>query len=116
MYRVGEFSEMTGLSKDTLRYYAKIELLSPTRIDETNKYSYYDNQAFLKARLLVYLRKFDFSIQEMRVVVHECSLDQLEEILVKKKAKLVEEIAIIQQTIQKIDVFIKEGNEGINHD
>lgn len=61
MYRVGDFSEMTGISKDTLRYYAKIGLLSPTRIDEANKYSYYDNQAFLTARLLVYLRTFDFS-------------------------------------------------------
>lgn len=35
MYKVSEFSEMTGLSKETLRYYAEVKLLEPAYIDRT---------------------------------------------------------------------------------
>ncbi|MCM3665201.1 MerR family DNA-binding transcriptional regulator [Mesobacillus subterraneus] len=43
MYKVSEFSKMTGLSKETLRYYAEIKLLEPVFINPNNKYRYYNN-------------------------------------------------------------------------
>ncbi|MFD6441423.1 MerR family transcriptional regulator [Peribacillus sp. NPDC060186] len=29
MYKISEFAEITGLSKETLRYYAEVKLLEP---------------------------------------------------------------------------------------
>ena len=109
MYRIGEFSSMTELSKETLRYYADIRLLVPVYIDPTNNYKYYDNNSFLTARLLFYLHKFDFTIQEMLQVVHEQSLDDLEEILLGKKRKLQQKVVRISMLIDDIDSFINEG-------
>ncbi|MBC1436013.1 MerR family transcriptional regulator [Listeria rocourtiae] len=107
MYRIGEFSEMTGLTKETLRYYTQIELLQPVFVEPRNKYSYYDNNSFLVARLLVYLRRFDFSIQEMLMVVHDRSLDELEEILKEKKVALRQRIADTEAIIMEIDTFLE---------
>lgn len=33
MYKVSEFSALTGLSKETLRYYAQVGLLEPVFVD-----------------------------------------------------------------------------------
>jgi DNA-binding transcriptional MerR regulator len=115
MYKTGEFAEMTELSKETLRYYADIKLLVPVYVDPNSGYKYYDNNSFLTARLLFYLRKFDFSIQEMKQVIHERSLDELEQILLEKKEKLKQKIQEIQDLIDEIDGFIDYGN-GVEKD
>ncbi|MBC6314393.1 MerR family transcriptional regulator [Listeria grandensis] len=110
MYRIGEFAEMTGLTKETLRYYAQIELLVPVFVNPKNKYSYYDNHSFLTARLLVYLRRFDFSIQEMLTVIHDRSLFELEEILKEKKVALRQRIVQTEAIITEIDEFLEMGD------
>ena len=37
-YRIGEVSQVTGISKDTLHFYNKIGLLVPDHIDPDNQY------------------------------------------------------------------------------
>src|SRR5690606_15764618 len=110
MYRIGEFAAMTELSKETLRYYAEIGLLEPVYVDPTNRYSYYDNNSFLTARLLYYLRRFDFSIQEMKEVVKERSIDDLESILQTKKKNQMITVNEIHALIKDVDSFIDSGN------
>jgi DNA-binding transcriptional MerR regulator len=104
---------MTGLSKETLRYYAEVKLLEPIYIDPHNKYRYYDNGSYLIARLLVYLRKFNFTIQEMLEVVRDESFDNLELLIEEKREKLVLEKMRIQAIIDEMDEFfeIERGDE-----
>lgn len=40
-YRIGEVSQVSGVSKDTLHFYSKIGLLVPDYIDANNQYRYY---------------------------------------------------------------------------
>lgn len=116
MYSTGEFAEMTELSKETLRYYAEIKLLEPAYVDPKNGYKFYDNNSYLTARLLFFLRKFGFSIQEMKHALHERSLNDLEQILLEKKEKLKQEIQEISEVINIIDEFINYGNGVENND
>ena len=39
-YLVGEVSKITGISKQTLRFYDKIGLLKPKHVDSDNHYRY----------------------------------------------------------------------------
>ncbi|KZE67559.1 transcriptional regulator [Fictibacillus phosphorivorans] len=112
MYRVSEFSEMTGLSKETLRYYAEVKLLEPVYIDPKNKYRYYDNGSYLIAMILVSLRKFNFTIQEMLTVIEDESFENLEHILNQKKKDIQNKIKNLNSTIDEIDQFLKWGKEG----
>ena len=51
MYKISEFADITGLSKETLRYYAEVKLLEPAYIDTTNNYRYYDDGSYFVAVL-----------------------------------------------------------------
>ena len=63
-YSIGQFSELSGLSIDTLRYYEKQELLFPSR-DENNRRCYYEKDvAWIK--FISRLKKTDMSIKEMQ--------------------------------------------------
>ncbi|MBT2692617.1 MerR family transcriptional regulator [Bacillus sp. ISL-55] len=116
MYKVSEFSKMTGLSKETLRYYAEIKLLEPVFIDPNNKYRYYDNGSYLVARLLVHLRRFNFTIQEMLTVVNDESFENLEQILLKKRQGLVNQVQELNKLIEEMDDFFEFGVEGEEDD
>lgn len=109
MYKVSEFSKMTGLSRETLRYYAEIKLLEPVYIDPANNYRYYDNGSYLVGRLLVYLRRFNFSIREMLTVVNDESFENLEHLIRAKKRDLETEIERIQTVIEEMDDFFEMG-------
>jgi DNA-binding transcriptional MerR regulator len=109
MYKVSEFSKMTGLSKETLRYYAEIKLLEPVFIDPNNKYRYYDNGSYLVARLLVHLKRYNFTIQEMLTVVKDESFENLEDILLKKRQGLLDQIQELKELVEDMDQFFEFG-------
>lgn len=109
MYKVKEFSEMTGLSKETLRYYAEMKLLEPAFIDPNNNYRYYDNGSYLIAMLLGQLRRFDFTIQEMITVMKDESFSNLENILLEKRNNIECKVKDLNNKITEIDEFLKLG-------
>ncbi|MBY6038316.1 MerR family transcriptional regulator [Fictibacillus nanhaiensis] len=111
MYKVSEFSKMTGLSKETLRYYADVKLLEPAYINPKNNYRYYDNGSYLIAMILVSLRKFNFTIQEMITVMEDESFENLETILIQKKLGIEKKIEDLKNTIEEIDQFLQWGKE-----
>ncbi|WP_430786551.1 MerR family DNA-binding transcriptional regulator [Virgibacillus flavescens] len=88
MYKISEFAEMTGLSKETLRYYAEVKLIEPAYTDPANNYRYYDDGSYFLAILLVNLRRFGFTIQEMLSVMEDESFANLEHLLIQKKKNI----------------------------
>jgi DNA-binding transcriptional MerR regulator len=95
---------MTGLSKETLRYYAEVKLLEPAYINPENNYRYYDDGSYFLAILLVKLRRFGFTIQEMISVMEDGSFAHLEELLFQKRNSF-------QVQMEEIDEFIASGRE-----
>jgi DNA-binding transcriptional MerR regulator len=111
MYKVSEFSEITGLSKETLRYYAEVKLLEPAYIDPKNHYRYYDDGSYFIAVLLVKLRRFGFTIQEMISVMNDESFAHLEDLLIEKMEKIQIQIEDLQLQMEEIDEFLASGKE-----
>ena len=111
MYKISEFSEMTGLSKETLRYYEQVQLLEPASVDSSNNYRYYDDGSYFLAILLQKLRSFGCTIQEMKDVMRDESFHHLEQLLLKKKERLDNEIKEKQQKIVEIEEFKSSGQE-----
>lgn len=111
MYKISEFSEMTGLSKETLRYYEQEQLLEPASVDPSNNYRYYDDGSYFLAILLQKLRSFGCTIQEMKDVMRNESFANLEELLTQKKDRLHKEMLFKQQKILEIEEFIRTGQE-----
>ncbi|GGF13725.1 hypothetical protein GCM10010954_10590 [Halobacillus andaensis] len=111
MYKISEFSEMTGLTKETLRYYAEVKLLEPAYVHPKNHYRYYDDGSYFLAVLLVKLRQFEFTIQEMISVMEDESFANLETLLQEKRDNIQLQIHHLQLKINEIDVFLATGRE-----
>jgi DNA-binding transcriptional MerR regulator len=72
-YSIGEFSQVTGLSVKTLRFYHEKGILVPSSVDETTGYRFYDASKIEKARVIMRLRQMEFSIEDIAAVLGECS-------------------------------------------
>jgi DNA-binding transcriptional MerR regulator len=114
MYKISEFAKITGLSKETLRYYSEIKLLEPAYIDPKNHYRYYDDGSYFLAILLGKLRDFGLTIQEMQGVMNDESFFNLEALLLEKRRNLEKQVSELQGKMSEIDHFIKSGREQSN--
>ena len=72
-YSIGEFSQVTGLSVKTLRFYHEKGILIPSAVDEATGYRFYDAAKIEKARVIMRLRQMEFSIEDIAAVLGECS-------------------------------------------
>lgn len=107
MYKISDFSRITGLTVKTLRYYDEQGILNPSyRADNT--YRYYDGSDFQRARLVIILRDLNFSIAEMKeILANYDSPDDLTYYLSEKKDKIAEQIKREEELIKKIDLYLQ---------
>jgi DNA-binding transcriptional MerR regulator len=66
--RIGEFSRVTRLTVKTIRLYHEEGLLPPAKVGASG-YRYYDDVSVERARIIVELRKLDFSLAEIREIL-----------------------------------------------
>ena len=71
-YSIGEFSQVTGLSIKTLRFYHERGILLPSSVDDATGYRFYDASKIEKARVIMRLRQMEFSIEDIAAVLGEC--------------------------------------------
>src|SRR5687768_8122254 len=72
-YSIGEFSQVTGLSVKTLRFYHEKGILIPSAVDSGTGYRWYDESKIEKARVIMRLRAMEFSIEDIAAVLGECT-------------------------------------------
>src|SRR5277367_82538 len=82
-YSIGEFSQVTGLSVKTLRFYHEKGILVPSSVDDATGYRFYEEGKVEKARVIMRLRQMEFSIEDIAAVLSQCEdeadiLNQLE--------------------------------------
>ncbi len=65
LIKIGRFSQLCQMTKKTLRYYEKKELLVPAKKDELSGYRYYAVSQIEKGLILKQLSWADFSLKEM---------------------------------------------------
>lgn len=107
MYRISEFSRITGLTVKALRYYDEEGILKPSCRAE-NSYRYYDDKDFQKARLVRLLRDLDFSIAEMKeILANYDSPEDLAYYLAEKKDRIAEQINRDKALMKKIDLYLQ---------
>lgn len=63
--RIGQLAAALGTTTKTLRFYERIALLQPP-VRSDSGYRLYDRAAMDRARLVIGLRRLDFSIDEVR--------------------------------------------------
>ncbi|WP_212973510.1 MerR family transcriptional regulator [Bacillus sp. J14TS2] len=64
LYFIQEVSQILGMSKDTLRYYDRIGIVSPSRKD--NRYRMYSREDLIDLMNIQIMRYADFSLDEIK--------------------------------------------------
>lgn len=106
-YTIGETASMLGVSTDTLRYYDKIGLLKPAKVNGENKYRYYSYTKFHYIDRIKYLQHLGLSLEEIQKIIHTGRVDDLLVYLQAERVNIQKEMARVQQKIRDIDWYIQ---------
>ncbi len=108
LYRIGEFSKLTGIPIRTLRYYDSIDLFKPSEVDLFTNYRYYKEEQVKDLELINELKEVGFTLEEIRDNWNNFS----EELFLKRKEKLLEEIELKNEAIKKADILRSKLKDG----
>lgn len=108
LFRIGEFSKLTGIPIRTLRYYDSIDLFKPSEVDLFTSYRYYKEEQVKDLELINELKEVGFTLEEIRDNWNNFS----EELFLKRKEKLLEEIKLKNEAIKKTDILRSKLKDG----
>ena len=98
--KIGEFATYTGLSKDTIRYYEKIDLLHPVSINKHREYSEQDIEIIATIRKL---KLTGFSLREIKMLFDlSRNTDRNKELTLEEIQKLMEVKVIFENKYKQL--------------
>ena len=104
MITIQGFAKLCGCNTQTLRYYDRIGLLAPAKVDEWTGYRYYEEEQAMRFVKIKNLQQADFSIEEIRPL-----LDENEDRLAEAFERKIEEQKQKLERIRKIQrSYLKE--------
>lgn len=97
MITIQGFAKLCGCSTQTLRYYDRIDLLKPARVDAWTGYRYYEEEQSLLFVKIKNLQQADFSIEEIKTLLpgdDECLMQAFDQKIkeLHRKLKQVQKI------------------------
>ena len=103
MITIQGFAKLCGCSAQTLRYYDRIGLLIPARVDPWTGYRYYEEEQALQFVKIKSLQQADFSIDEIKPLLKEDGgrLQEAFERKITEQEEKLERIRKIQQSYLK---------------
>lgn len=105
-YSIGEFSKLTNLSIDTLRYYEKEGLITPER--KENGRRYYSEKDVTWIAFIKRLKETRMPIKEIQEyaklrAIGDTTMAERMEMLIKHRTALEEEIMRANENLQKLN-------------
>jgi MerR family transcriptional regulator, repressor of the yfmOP operon len=98
--KIGEFAICTGLSKDTIRYYEKMNLLQP---EIKNKHRYYNKKDIDTVEAILKLKQTGFSLQEIKMLFDwSGNIDQNKKLTNEEIQNLLEIKVIFQEKYEQM--------------
>ena len=108
MITIQGFAKLCGCTTQTLRYYDRVGILKPAKVDEWTGYRYYEEEQALLFVKIKNLQQADFSIEEIKALLpadDDLLIAALEEKIEEHRQKL-EKIREIQKSYlrEKMDI------------
>ncbi|MGG7057955.1 MerR family transcriptional regulator [Clostridium nigeriense] len=107
MYSMKEACQLTNMTYDTLKFYCNKGLVPNVKRDKNN-YRIFDDNNIGWLKSLSCLKKCGMSIEEIKEYLDYClqgqnTIPERKVILNKKRQKLIEQMKVIQESIDYID-------------
>lgn len=103
--KINEVAKLTGITVRTLHYYDEIGLLHPQEITESG-YRIYDEDSLEMLQQILFFRELDFPLNQIKEIMENPNYDKGQalnkqrELLMKKRDRLEQLIALVDRTIE----------------
>ncbi|MGG7178436.1 MerR family transcriptional regulator [Clostridium paraputrificum] len=113
--QIKEFSRLTGIKRENLRYYDQIGLLSPEYRGE-NGYRYYTQRQLTSAYLILSLRELGIGIEEIKKYVDRRSPEEMFSLFSSQKKNILKEMKRLRRTLEIMDLYVGMAEDALKYD
>lgn len=103
-YLIGDVSRILKLSKDTLRYYDKLGIVSPKK-DPHNNYRYYAIDDLLALSYVLTFRDLEVPLEEIKLLMQHNTLEDFANLLTKQQHYITEKMLHLQKLSSRVSDF-----------
>jgi len=103
MFKIGDFSRLSGVSIRMLRYYDKMELLTPDQTDTFSGFRYYSAKQLERVNKIQKLKSLGFSLAIIKEILEKGDAVHLEQYFDIRKKELEEEMMKLSIQQKQID-------------
>lgn len=107
---IGEFAKASGLTRDTIRFYEKIGLISATETRRgSNRYKHYDSALLERMELVGKAKLLGFTLPEIGKLIRDWEGSRLS--VNQKRAIIADKIRVIderQRELRKVRQYLQE--------
>jgi DNA-binding transcriptional MerR regulator len=107
MFSIGEFARLGGVSVRTLRHYDEIGLLRPARVDQDTGYRGYTADQLGQLNRVMALKELGLSLTQARRLLDGITLDELNGMLILRRAQLEHELPEHQNQLLGIEARLR---------
>ncbi|MFS0879712.1 MerR family transcriptional regulator [Bacillus sp. 7586-K] len=111
MYTIGQVAKFLGVSRDTLKFYEKKELLNPKQSSE-NGYRKYNHLDIYDITTVNFYREIDIEIKKIQELRKSKSIEGIQSLLEEKEQEVLKKIEYNKLLLKKIQI-VKEDCEKI---
>ncbi|MDJ0772797.1 MAG: MerR family transcriptional regulator [Mastigocoleus sp. MO_167.B18] len=109
MYSIGEFSRVAQVSKRLLRYYNEIGLFQPIKVEPASGHRYYSAAQLPTLNRILALKELGLSLDQIRrFIKDDISLEEIQGMLLIKKAELEQQVLDELKRIRTIESRLKQ--------
>jgi len=112
---IKEFSRLTGIKRENLRYYDQIGLFSPEFRGE-NGYRYYTRSQLTTAYLIISLREIGISIDEIKKYIDIRTPEQMFSLFSAQKKHILTEIKKLKRILEIMQLYVDMAEEAIKYE
>ena len=109
MFKIGAFSQLTGVTVKALHYYDRVGLLKPAEVDRFTGYRYYTIGQIDRLNRILALKDLGLSLDEIgRVLDENLSAAEMRGMLRLKQAQLQQTIDEEQARLQRVEARLRQ--------
>ncbi|MDX2006590.1 MAG: MerR family transcriptional regulator [Meiothermus sp.] len=107
---IGQFVQLTGLSARMVRFYEKLGILVPTKVEPHNSYRYYDYEQTMQAEKIRLLRSLEMPLEEIKLILETSDPGQVRARLEQHRQHIEDKIAGYRKALAALEML--ESSQG----
>ena len=112
MIRIGDFSKLSRIPIQTLRYYDEVGLLKPVQVDPLTGYRYYAYEQLEQLNRILALKDLGFSLEQIRQLLDEnLSLEQMRGMLILRRSEIQQKVQEEVERLSRVEARLRQIEE-----